>query len=168
MDKWFNENYARLRKICNHISKGDDTDELLHFCIEQVLKNKKFITLENDEEKVYFFSRVAKTNFTSHKSPYYLHYRRYNYNMEIGDVELVDEEYVEDDVDLNWVMSEIKEMKKGKDWYFGRLFELYIENGCSITDLSKLTTIPINSVSRDIRKVREHLIKKRNNELYGM
>lgn len=168
MDKWINKNYETLKKICEHITKGDDADELLHFCLEQVMKNKKFNAIENPQEKVYFFSRVAKTNYKSLKSPYYLHYRRYGFYKEIGGLEIVDQEYVERDVDMEWVEDQIKEMKRGKDWYFGRLFELYIECGCSITDLSKLTTIPINSVSRDIRKVRDILIKKRKDKLYGM
>jgi hypothetical protein len=35
------------------------------------------------------------------------------------------------------------------------LFELYLQVGCSITKLSQQTTIPINTVSRDINKVRK-------------
>ncbi len=59
-------------------------------------------------------------------------------------------------------MKQLDEIKQGKDWYYGRLFELYIELGCSITKLSERTTIPINSVSRDINKIRKILNKKRN------
>jgi hypothetical protein len=43
--------------------------------------------------------------------------------------------------------------------------ELYIEEGCSISKLSKRTTIPLNSVSRDINKVRSILLNKRKEEL---
>ena len=59
---------------------------------------------------------------------------------------------------MNWVKEELKKI----DWYYGRLFELYIEEGCSVTKLSKRTTIPINSVSRDINKVRRELKQLRD------
>jgi transcriptional antiterminator len=49
--------------------------------------------------------------------------------------------------------SELQKMKE-EEWYYGRLFELYIEEGCSIKNLSLRTTIPMANVSRDIKKVR--------------
>jgi hypothetical protein len=52
--------------------------------------------------------------------------------------------------------------KKGEWWYYARLFELYLEEGASITNLSKRTTIPLNSVSRDINKYRRELRRLRN------
>jgi hypothetical protein len=55
-----------------------------------------------------------------------------------------------------------------EEWYYGRLFELYIEEGCNLTKLNKRTTIPIVSLSRDINKVREILKQKRKQDLYGL
>jgi len=46
--------------------------------------------------------------------------------------------------------------------------KLFIEEGASISKLSKRTTIPINSVSRDINKVRRYLIKKRKEYYNGL
>ena len=66
------------------------------------------------------------------------------------------------EVTIEWVKNELNEMKKTDQWYYGRLFELYLEGGGSIVELSKKTTIPVNSVSRDINKVRKILRKKRN------
>lgn len=165
MDLWFKENYGKLRDICKNITKDNDVDELLHFCIEQVLKNKNFFAIENDKEKVYFFSRVVKNNYNSNKSPYHQQYRRHNFNELKGEVEIVSKDYEENEIDLEWVMEQLKIMKSGKDWYYGRLFDLYIEENCSLTNLSKRTTIPLNSVSRDIKKVRNILIKLRNQKL---
>ena len=70
-------------------------------------------------------------------------------------------EYEEDTITLEWVISELQNL----DWYYKRLMELYIEEGCSITKLSKRTEIPINSVSRDINKVRK-ILKQKRNELW--
>jgi hypothetical protein len=55
-------------------------------------------------------------------------------------------------------MLEIFLEKKKEEWYYWRLMELYIEEGCSLTKLSKRTTIPLNSVSRDIHKIKKILI----------
>lgn len=74
----------------------------------------------------------------------------------------MDVEYKEPPVDIDWVMNILNEGKKTSNWYYYRLFELFIEVGGSITELSKRTQIPINSVSRDINKVRKILRQKRN------
>jgi DNA-directed RNA polymerase specialized sigma24 family protein len=79
----------------------------------------------------------------------------------IQDVERT-EEIPTDEITIEWVRNELNEMKKTDQWYYGRLFELYLEGGGSIVELSKKTTIPVNSVSRDINKVRKILRKKRN------
>jgi DNA-directed RNA polymerase specialized sigma24 family protein len=67
-------------------------------------------------------------------------------------------EYEEDEFNMEWVQEQLKTI----DWYYARLFQLYIDEGCSVTKLSKRTTIPINSVSRDINKVRRQLKQLRN------
>ena len=167
MNEWFNKNYDKLKLICKKITKQDDVDELFHFCLEQVLINKKFASIEKEQERFYFFSSVVKNNFYGHLSPYNQTYRKRVWE-ELTELkgDVIDESYEKNDFDMDWVTKELTLMKKGKDWYFGKLFDLYIEEGCSITNLSKRTTIPINSVSRDIRKVKQYFMeqKKRNNK----
>lgn len=168
VDKFFSANYKKLQTICRNITKQDNNDELLHFCIDQVMKNKNFFSIEKDEEKLYFFSRVIKNNFSSKKSPYHRVYRKYQFDELNTEIDKPEESIESDDIDMDWVKEQLMIMKKGKDWYYGRLFDLYIEENCSLTKLSKRTTIPINSVSRDIRKVKNELIKLRNKKLYGL
>lgn len=79
----------------------------------------------------------------------------------MDEIEIPTEE-PKDEITLEWVQEELNKMKKTNDWYYGRLFELYLEVGGSIVKLSEKTTIPVNSVSRDINKVRKILRKKRN------
>lgn len=160
MNNWLQLNYEKLKGICKKITKDNDVDELLHFCIEQAYANKKFNLIENDNERTYFFTKIILNNFKSKSSPYYTTYKKHRLET-IDDYEPVDTEpYKEDIIDLEWVKNEIKWFKKD-DWYLSRLFELYIEEGCSLTKLHLRTTIPIVSLSRDIKKVREHLIKQR-------
>jgi hypothetical protein len=168
MTNWFETNYNKLKYICSSVSKENDNDELLHFCIDICIHHKKFNDIEDEKGKIYFFTRVVLNNWKSNTSPYHMIYRKQrpliiDYNVELPNIEL--EEIQE--IDLQWVQDEIK-LLKTTDWYSGRLFELYIEEGCSITKLNKRTTIPIAILSRDVNKVRKILNKKRKNILYGL
>ena len=157
---WITENIDELKKICKSISRLEDIDDLFQICIEQILINKKFADIP-DQQRLYFFSRLVRNQFHSKTSKYYYQYHRFKAS-EIYDYDFPDLQYEEPEVNLEWVNKHLDEMKKTSDWYYGRLFELYIELGCSITTLSQKTTIPINSVSRDINKVRKELNKKRH------
>lgn len=158
---WITQNYNELRKICKSVTKSDDIDEIFQVCIEQFLINKKTEQLEHDH-KFYFFSRIVKNQYYSKTSKYYTIVK--NNTTEFKDIDIKDTQYEEPEIDLKWVNEELHKLKQTNDWYYGRLMELYIEEGCSISKLSRKTTIPINSVSRDINKVRKLLRKKRDNK----
>ena len=156
MNDWLSKNYNELKNICNKFSTPDEVDDLLHLCIEQFIKNKKVHQIP-DKEKLYFFTKIVRNQYHSKSSKYHYTYRRYQFN-EMVDNNIAEIEYQEDEFNMDWVHEQLKTI----DWYYGRLFELYIEEGCSVTKLSKRTTIPINSVSRDINKVRRQLKQLRD------
>ena len=156
MNDWLSKNYNELKNICNKFSTPEEVDDLLHLCIEQFMKNKKVQDIP-DKERLYFFVKLVKNQYHSKSSSYHYTYRKYQFN-ELVEYDIPEVEYEEEPFNLKWVKEELKTI----DWYYGRLFELYIEEGCSVTKLSKRTTIPINSVSRDINKVRRILKQKRN------
>ena len=156
MNDWLSKNYNELKNICNKFSTPEEVDDLLHLCIEQFMKNKKVQDIP-DKERLYFFVKLVKNQYHSKSSSYHYTYRKYQFN-ELVEYDIPEVEYEEEPFNLKWVKEQLKTI----DWYYGRLFELYIEEGCSVTKLSKRTTIPINSVSRDINKVRRILKQKRN------
>lgn len=162
LNSWIEENYSLLKDITKKISKTDDVDELFHFCLEQLLKNKKAKVLTSSE-LVFFFISIVRNNFYSNTSPYALQYKRHNFQ-ELHNIEIPNKEYEEFD-ELKWVYEQIEKDKKTVDWYYARLFELYIENDTSITNTEKKTTIPRNSVSRDINKYRKILRRRRQKRL---
>jgi hypothetical protein len=168
VDKWFSHNYNKLKTICKSVSKENDVDELLHFCIDILISNDKFNNIVEDSGKIYYFTRVVINNWKSTSSPYYTTYRKdkpkiIDYDIELPNIE--GEEEVE--IDMDWVRKQLEELKV-KDWYYARLFELYIDEECSLTKLNKRTTIPLAPLSRDINKVRTILKEKRKKDLYGL
>lgn len=156
MNDWLSNNYNELKNICSKFSTPEEVDDLLHLCVEQFLKNKRVHQIP-DKERLYFFTKIVRNQYHSKSSKYHYTYRRYQFS-DVVETEIPDVVYEEDEFNLEWVYEQLKTI----DWYYGRLFELYIEEGCSVTKLSKRTTIPINSVSRDINKVRRQLKQLRN------
>lgn len=160
--EWFGENYNRLKNICKSITKENNVDELLHYCIDKMIDSEKFELLKKDSDKIYYFTRVVLNNYNSKTSPYHTRYRNSKItNLDGTDVVDIVEEH--DIIDMEWVRKQLKEIMKD-EWYYGRLFELYIEEGCNLTKLNKRTTIPLAPLSRDINRVRKILIKKRKEQ----
>ena len=162
MNKWIEENIDNLTSICKKITKGEPHEDLFQCGMEQFLKNKKSELLP-DREKLYFFIKILKTNYYSTTSPYARLYKRFKPE-EIGTLEIVDSQTSQLEITIEWVREQIEIGKKNK-WYYYRLFELYIEENCNLTALSRRTTIPMVSLSRDIAKVRNELKQARKNYL---
>jgi len=164
LNEWITRNYDDLLWICRKVSKEYYVDDLFQMCIEQFLTYKKLDELPTEQRK-FFFAGLVKNNWFSSSSRYATQYKKFKFN-EIDDIEIEDTIYQEG-IDLSWVKQQIQLMKK-TDWYYARIFELYIEEECNLTRLSKRTTIPMNSLSRDINRFRKKLIDKRKDYYNGM
>ena len=149
----------KLMEICKSVAKQNNVDELLHYCIDQVITNEKFLSIENDAQKYFYFTRIVLNNYNSKTSPYHRTYRNDKVS-HLGETDVEDKSEYVDECDLDWVKRELKEMMK-EEWYYARLFELYIEEDCNLSKLNKRTTIPLGPLSRDINKVRTQLKNKR-------
>ena len=158
LDIWITENFNELKTICKKVSRNKYTDDLFQVCLEQFIKNKTAPTIP-EKSLLYFFVGIVRNNINSTTSPYYYQYGKTKYS-EWVDIEIPDEEYEDSPITFDWVLEEIEELKK-TEWYYARIFELYILEDCNLTKLSKRTTIPINSVSRDVNRVRKYLNDKR-------
>jgi len=146
-------------EVCKSVAKQNNVDELLHYCIDQVITNEKFLSIENDAQRYFYFTRIVLNNYNSKTSPYHRTYRNDKVSL-IGETDVEDKSEYVDKCDLDWVKIELKEMMK-EEWYYARLFELYIEENCNLSKLNKRTTIPLGPLSRDINKVRTQLKNKR-------
>ena len=159
LNEWIEKNHLKLKGICSKYDVGINTDDLFQCCIEQFLTNKKVQQLPN-EKWIFFFTRIVMNNALSTSSRFYYIHKK-NPTIELFNQEIEADEYKDDGIDLEWVTERLKKLKE-TDWYYARLMELYIEENCSLTKLSKRTLIPMESVSRDIKKIRKQLLKLRD------
>ena len=164
LNDWITKNYDELVWICRKVTKEYYVDDLFQMCIEQFLNYKKIDSVPEKDWK-FFFARLVRNNFFSSTSNYATTYRKFKF-VEMGFQDIQNTEYTEA-LDLDWVKQQIAELKK-TEWYYARIFELYIEEECNLTKLSKRTTIPMNSLSRDINRFRKKLIDRRKQYYNGM
>jgi len=158
LNDWIEQNINELRKICQRVSKKNDSSDLCQICIEQLLKSKRIHEIP-DSEKLYFFARIVRNNFNSNTSRYDKTYRKTNF-VELGsNIDIIQDEYQEDILTIEWVLDELELLKK-EDWYLATITLHYLSQGCNLTRLSKKVGIAINSLSRDIKKAKLILNQK--------
>jgi hypothetical protein len=141
-----------LKKICNRVARQNNSDDLFQTSIEQLLNNKRIHDIP-DNEKLFFFARIVKNNYNSKTSKYHKIYRKTNFVELDTNADIPNEDYEEDIFTIEWVLEQLEEIKKN-DWYLGQITLHYFAENCNLTRLSKKVGIPINNLSRDIRKVK--------------
>ena len=152
LNDWIEQNINELRKICNSVARQNNTDDLLQLSIHQLLTNKRIHDIP-DGEKLYFFARIVRNNFNSKTSKYHKIYRKNNF-VELGsNIDIPQEEYEDPVLSMEWVLEELELLKK-EDWYLATITLHYFSEDCNLTRLSKKIGIPINNLSRDIKKVK--------------
>lgn len=154
---WINtHNKEAMEKVRNICKDPDQQDDLYQSVVEQLLSKPKKINEIPDSQKMYYFIRVVKNNFNSNTSYYHKVYRK-NQNFHTPLLEditegFIDEEYTETIPDMKWVHRQLETF----DWFDRDLFLLWLEMG-TLTNVSKQTQIPLNSVGRYINKTKKKL-----------
>lgn len=164
LQQWIDENHNRLFDIATKISKGIDTNDLFQLCILELLNNRNIHTVP-DNEKFFYFARIVKNQFVSKNSKFHKIYRKQRFVELDSNLDIPEEEYQEPIITLDWVFEEIEKIKQ-KDWYLGQVFLLFLSKDANLTRTSKITGIPINNLSRDIKIVKSILnnkLKQKNN-----
>tara|TARA_R110000868_G_scaffold10831_2_gene52416 strand:- start:1106 stop:1618 length:513 start_codon:yes stop_codon:yes gene_type:complete len=156
--QWLIKEHNGLLSLVGDMVRDPDEQGDLYGCIiEQLLKKKNKLDHIPDKEKRYYFIRVMKNNYNSKTSPYHYQYRKPTLNhiplLETITESLTDEPYEETLPDMIWVE---KTLNENFDWYSRDLFKLWVELG-SLTNVSKQTQIPLNSVGRHINNIKTKL-----------
>ena len=154
---WIQHNNKKLLYTAKKISKNNDEYmDLYQSVIEQLLKKQNVLDDMDDKEKMYYFVRVIKNNYFSQSSPYYYQHKktstRINYVEDINRYEIQDEVYEEHLPDMEWVYRQLDTL----DWFSRDIFLMWLELG-SLTAVARQTTIPLNSVGRYIKEVKQTL-----------
>tara|TARA_R110001606_G_scaffold136060_1_gene273434 strand:+ start:3283 stop:3816 length:534 start_codon:yes stop_codon:yes gene_type:complete len=159
--EWIGKNSEEMKRMVRGIVKGDDdlSDELFQSVVLQLLEKPKKVDDVPDHHKVFYFIRVVKNNYYSKTSPF--QYRRIkdrNRNIQIdeGLTSIEDVPYEEPFEYMSWVVEQLSD-EELFSWYERDIFMLYVEL-TSYVRVSKKTTIPVNSVSRHLKQVKEKLL----------
>ena len=163
LDKWISENMEHLLLTTRNIVKNDtEAEDVFQSVMEQLLKKRERMNTLKDKEKLYFFIRVVKNNYFSKTSKYYTEHKKTtekNVPINDGDFNTPDSEYVEDIPDIEWVKNELDKLS----WFERDLFLMWLELG-SLINVSKATTIPVNSVGTYIKQIKNKLKEKWENK----
>ena len=157
--KWIGENSNEMMKMVNGIVKDRNiADELFQTVVLQLLEKPDKVDKVPDHQKVFYFIRVVKNNYYSNSSPF--QYRRVidkKRHVQI-DEELTRMEDVpyEEPLDYKQWVTEQLDNEELFTWYEKSIFLLYIEM-TSYISVSKKTTIPVNSVSRHLKSIKNKL-----------
>lgn len=156
LDKWLSMNNKELIDISLKICKNtDDYMDLYQCVIEQVLKKRDKLNALPDQQKKYFIISMLKTNYYSKTSPYFYQFKKGNVMLDITDDLLegvIDIDYEETLPDMDWVIEQLNEL----DWFDRDLFKLWLELG-TLSNVSKRTKIPVNSVGKYIKEIKQEL-----------
>ena len=155
-NNWLTKNNDKIIKVTRNITNNhEESMDLYQSVISQLIPQKVKLDLIKDEEKLYYFIKVTKTNWYSKTSPYQYHKHKYENNKTTYHDYMdyrVDEEYTEDIPDIDWIETQLHEI----GWFEHDLFMLYYEMG-TLTLLHKETSIPINSVGKYIKEIKNEL-----------
>ena len=155
--EWINKNHNKVMDKVKLICPDENEQyDLFQSVVLQLLEKPNKINDIPDKEKMYFFIRVIKNNYNSTTSIYYKEYKKHqNLHTPLLDEiteSLMDEGYEDTIPEIEWVNHQLKSF----DWFDRDLFLMWIELK-TITNVSKTTQIPLNSVGRYINKTKYRL-----------
>jgi DNA-directed RNA polymerase specialized sigma24 family protein len=150
-----NDNYSDLLEAAQKISRGDElAQELLHYALEQFLGREDVLQIVSSGGARYFIVRIMLNQWNSKTSYFYNNFRKPSGS-------LVEDMYeiAEIDESTEEVVQKITKILSGLSWYNRLLFDTYVQEGHSVSSLSRVTKIPRTSVSLSINRIRKHVKK---------
>jgi hypothetical protein len=148
------DNYAPLEEAAKKISGNDPLwQELLHYTIDIFLRKPRVAEIIESGGGRFYCVRIMMNSYRSTTSPFYSTYRK-------PTEDLSDLGYLEDEEDdslqtVNRIKAELAKLP----WYDRMLFETFVDEGHTISSLSRVTGIPRTSISLTINRIRKHIRK---------
>ena len=165
---FLNRNYYQLLNISNKITKNNQlSQDLLHECILQ-LYDKDDIKLKSydDNSIKYYITAIMRINYYSKTSPFYYKIKRERVLMTVDIATCWDMSYEQEEFESE-EMYQLLEMNYAElDWFKKSLLDMYLSLNSSMKAVSRKTRIPISSISRYIKEIRNetknNILKKLN------
>lgn len=164
VDIWISNYYKDISDMSKNITKGhNDSDELLHNCLEQLMGKSEQLSNLKDKELKWFFSRILYTNWNSKTSPYHYQFRKHFQNTS----ELIIEptiknpnEQIEEKLLIEEQLKQIDNILRDLKWFDRALFKKYYDEGYSYQRLANKTGISYHTIASTIRRVKKVIKSK--------
>jgi DNA-directed RNA polymerase specialized sigma24 family protein len=132
--------------------------ESLHYSIEEFLGKKNVIDIVDSGGATFYIVAILLKCWRSRTSAFYRKYLAPS-NELFDTSETEEEDYTQELYNL--AISKLE----GLHWYDKMLFQTFVDEGHSISSLSRATGIPRTSISLTINRVRKYLKKELNKAL---
>ena len=144
-----------IEQTMNIVRGNEEYMDLYQSVVEQLLTNPDKFNEVPDDQKLYYFIKVTKTNWYSKTSPYQYQKKKYDKrHVELDEYKAnrILEEEIEETPSIDWVNEQVEDM----GWFDRDLFVLWAELG-TLSAVHRETTIPINSVGKYINDIKKEL-----------
>lgn len=156
IETFIEDNYETLKQAAINVTGNDPLwEELLHYTLDEFLRKKDVEHIIESGGGRWYCVRIMLNSYRSTTSPFYTAYRRPSAELqEVQDMSIPEED------NTVQIADKIKKEIEKLNWYDKMLFEIFVDEGHSISSLSRATGIPRTSISLSINRIRKHI--KRN------
>ena len=155
LDNYISRHYYTLLGVSFKYTKNNDwASELLHEVLIQ-LYNKQDLKLKLDDNSIkYYIIRMLMVNWCYPSSPFYIKYKKYNYNhVDLKEAMMITNDETADDHNF---MDILEQEFSDTFWFSKILFQKYILMG-SLKKVSEDTKIPLTSIKRYIKETKTEI-----------
>jgi len=153
IEDFFQDNYDQLKQAAINISGGSELwEELLHYTVDEFLRKKNVEDIIKSGGGRFYCVRIMMNSYRSTTSPFYTTYRRPSSELE----EVTEHEEEDNTIEI---ADKIKKEIEKLNWYDKMLFEIFVDEGHTISSLARATGIPRTSISLSINRIRRHIKK---------
>ena len=166
LNKYFEENYNKLKDIAYNITNGKG-DDLLSFVIEELYKCDKdrIIEIIKKKQLTFYIVRVMLNQYHSKTSRYYYKYNKYYEYHVSGIIEAISPDNTTSEIESNEEIEQslewIEENLKDLYWFDADCFSIYFRESHSLNTMSKATKISRATLYKAINNAKKHLINER-------
>jgi DNA-directed RNA polymerase specialized sigma24 family protein len=154
---FINRNYYQLLTIAKKITKNNElSQDLLHEVILQLYDKEDIVLKTYDDNSIkYYITAIMRINYYSKTSPFYYRIRRERIIMNVDIQACFDMSYEQESFETEELYQLLEENYAELDWFKKSLLDMYLSLNSSMKAVSRKSRIPISSISRYIKEIRQ-------------